>query len=468
MTLPSGPGLPPALQTLLLLLAPERFLTGAHERHGDVFTIRTAAFGTFVVAAGPEAVREVFTGPPAVLRAGESNAPLSVLVGERSVLVLDGPEHLRQRKLLLPPFHGERLRGAERLIARATRRELEGWPLARGFPLLPSMQTITLEVIVRVVFGVRGLARFEELNAALRRVLEPMGGRLRAVLSILAGDGFDGGPDAARFAARRAAVDALLYDEISRRRAAPDLAERGDVLSMLLLATDEDGVGMTDQEVRDELVTILLAGHETTATGLAWTFERLVRHPGVLREVRRELEEGGHEYLDAVVKESLRVRPVLPNVGRVVSEDHELFGHVLPKGTGVLPSMTLLHRREASFPDAAAFRPERFLGAAQPSGYAWIPFGGGIRRCLGASFALLEMRVVVQTVLRELSLAPARRGDEATVRRGITLTPADGARVIARERLPAGAAPRVPARATRPSSTHLEEAAGDHARAGSR
>ncbi len=433
VTLPPGPALPPVLQTLALLLAPERFMRTSHARHGDVFTVRTAAFGTFVVVAGPEPVREVFTGPPAVLRAGESNAPLSVLVGERSVLVLDGPEHLRQRKLLLPPFHGERLRGAEHLIARATRRELEGWPLGRGFPLLPSMQTITLEVIVRVVFGIRGTARFEELDAALRKVLEPMGGRLRAVLSILAGDGFDGGPDAERFAARRAAVDALLYDEIAARRAAPDLAERDDVLSMLLLATDEEGRGMTDVEVRDELVTILLAGHETTATGLAWTFERLVRHPGVLREVVRELDAGGHEYLDAVVKESLRVRPVLPNVGRVLSEDHELFGHELPAGTGVLPSITLLHRREATFPDAAAFRPERFLGR-QPSGYTWIPFGGGIRRCLGASFALLEMRVVVQTVLRELELAAPRRADEAVVRRGITLTPRDGARVVARER----------------------------------
>lgn len=434
MSLPPGPAAPPWVQTLLLLLAPERFLVGAHERHGDVFTIRTAAFGTFVVAAGPDAVREVFTGPPAVLRAGESNAPLSVLVGERSVLVLDGPEHLRQRKLLLPPFHGEKLRSAEALIARATRRELEGWPLGRSFPTLPAMQAVTLDVVVQVVFGVRDVARMEALGAALRKVLEPMGGRLRAVLSLLAGDGPSGGADAERFARRRAVVDRLLYDEITRRRAAPDLAERDDVLSMLLLAQDEDGRGMSDVEVRDELVTILLAGHETTATGLAWTFERLVRHPGVLREVRRELDAGGHEYLDAVIKEALRVRPVLPNVGRVVAEDHVLFGHELPAGTGVLPSINLLHRREATFPDPSAFRPERFLGEGAPSGYAWIPFGGGIRRCLGASFALLEMRVVVQTVLRELDLEPALRADERVVRRGITQVPSEGGRVVARLR----------------------------------
>ncbi len=432
-SLPPGPALPAWAQTLAILLAPDRFLTAAHARHGDVFTVRTAAFGTFVVVAGADAVREVFTGAPAVLRAGESNAPLSVLVGERSVLVLDGPEHLRQRKLLLPPFHGERLRGAEAHIARATRREVEGWPLGRGFPVLPSMQAITLEVVVRVVFGVRGASRGEELSAALRQVLEPMGGRLRAVIGILAGEGPGGGPDAERFARRRAAVDALLFAEIGRRRRAPDLATRDDVLSMLLLARDEDGEGMSDQEVRDELVTILLAGHETTATGLAWALERLVRHPAVLREVLRELDAGGHDYLDAVVKETLRVRPVLPNVGRVLAEEHELFGHRLPAGTGVLPSITLLHRNAVAFPAAEEFRPERFLGQS-PSGYAWIPFGGGVRRCLGASFALLEMRVVLQSVLRELELRPARRAGESVVRRGITLTPGDGARVVARER----------------------------------
>ncbi len=432
--LPPGPGLPPWLQAALLLFTPDRFLTGAHDQYGDVFTVRTAAFGTFVVVAGAAGAKEVFTGPPDVLRAGESNAPLSVLVGERSVLVLDGPEHLRQRKLLLPPLHGEKLRGAERLIVRATEREIEGWPLARGVPVLPSMQQITLDIVVRVVFGVRGAARFEELSSRLRRLLEPLGGRVRAMLSLLAGQGTGGGPDAQRFAARRAAVDELLYDEIATRRRAPDLAERDDVLSMLLLATDEEGRGMSDVEVRDELVTILLAGHETTATGLAWTFERLVRKPSVMREVRRELEEGGHDYLDAVIKETLRVRPVLPNVGRVLAEDHELLGHRLPAGTGVLPSIVLLHRNPSEFPDPGEFRPERFLGAG-PSGYAWIPFGGGIRRCLGASFALLEMRVVVQTVLRAYDLAPAQRADEEVVRRGITMVPAHGGRVVARERV---------------------------------
>jgi cytochrome P450 len=423
--LPPGPGTPPWAQTLQLLLRPEPFLEGARRAHGDVFTIRTAAFGTFVVVADPDVVREVFTGPPDVLLAGASNAPLSILVGERSVLVLDGPEHLRARKLLLPPFHGDALRSAGRLIERATLREVDGWPTRRPFALLGSMQQITLEVILTVVFGVRDAARFEQLATRLRAVLEPMGGRLRAVLSVLAGDGpSGGGPDARRFAARRAAVDELLFAEIAQRRQEPDLAGRDDVLS-LLLTTEMD-----DQEVRDELVTLLLAGHETTATALAWTFERLLRTPHALAAVRAELDTGGTTYLDAVCKEALRARPVLPNVGRVLAAPLTLGGFRLPAGTAVLPSIALLHRR---MPDPDAFAPERFLGDDAPSGYEWIPFGGGVRRCLGASFALTEMRTVVATVLRHADLV-AVGAPEGVKRRGITLTPERGGQVRLRAR----------------------------------
>ena len=453
--LPPGPALAPWRQTLELFRDPEPFLRAAHREHGDVFTLRTKGFGTFVVVAGPDAVREVFTGPADVLLAGASNAPLSVLVGERSVLVLDGAEHLRQRKLLLPPFHGPRLAGMARLVERATVRELEGWPARGTVTLLEPMQTITLEVIVRVVFGVREGARFDALCRRLREVLEPMGGRARALVSVLSGG--DGSPDDARFAARRAAVDALLHAEIARRRRAPDLAERDDVLSMLLLATDEDGVGMTDGEVRDELMTLLLAGHETTATALAWTFERVVRHPEVEARLREELAEGGHAYADAVVKESLRARPVLPNVGRVLAAPWTLAGHELPAGTMLMPSIALMQRRQAAIPPPDRFWPQRVLGPDAPSGSAWIPFGGGVRRCPGASFALLEMRVVLQTVLRHGELQ-AVGGDEAVVRRGITLTPAARARVRWRPRAdgraawrPAAAAPPA-GRSERPRS----------------
>ena len=437
-SLPPGPTAPPLLQTAQVLLRPEPYLRAARAQHGDVFTLRTAVFGDFVVACGPDAVRDVFTAPPGVALAGVSNAPLAPLVGERSVLVLDGPEHLRQRRLLLPPFHGEKLRRAGTLIERATVREVEGWGSRRPFALLPAMQTITLEVVLRVVFGVRDAARMEELARRIRDVLEPVGGRVRMVLSMLASgrDETSGlGAGQRRFLERRAALDRLLYAHIAQRRRAHDLEQSDDVLSMLLLARDEDGAAMTDAEVRDELVTLLLAGHETTATALAWTFERLLRTPHALARVQEELArpDGGHAYLDAVCKEALRARPVLPSVGRYLTADHAVGGHLLPAGTSVMPSIALMHRADDVFDDAHEFRPERFLGDDAPSGYAWIPFGGGPRRCLGASFALLEMRVVVATVLRRAHLTPV--GDaEQTVRRGITLTPEHGARVIARVR----------------------------------
>jgi cytochrome P450 family 135 len=431
VALPPGPTAPPWSQTAQILLRPEPFLEGARRRYGNVFTVRTAVFGAFVVVADPALVRDVFTASPDRLRAGESNAPLSPLVGTGSVLVLDGPEHLRHRRLLLPSFHGEHLRAAAALIERATLRELEDWPARRPFSLLEPMRRITLEVIVRVVFGVREAARHEELSARLRTVIEPLGGRVRAILGALAGGapGTTAGPDAERFAARRAAVDELIYAEIERRRTVPRLEERDDVLSLLLLARDEEGEGLSDSEIRDELVTLLLAGHETTATALAWAFERLLRHPQALARAREEALAGGHEYLDAVAKEALRVRPVLPNVGRVLADEWELAGHVLPKGTAVLPSIALMHRRDEVFPDAEAFEPERFLGPDAPGGYEWIPFGGGTRRCLGASFALLEMRIVLATVLSRLDLRTVEDRPEAVVRRGITLTPEHGARV---------------------------------------
>lgn len=431
-SLPPGPRAAPWRQTAQLLLRPEAFLREAHAEHGDVFTVRTAMFGAFVVVASPDAVREVFTGPPAVLRAGEANAPLGALLGESSVLVLDGPEHLRQRRLLLPPFHGARLQGAEELVRRATLHELADWPERRPLSLLAPMQRITLEVIVKVVFGVRRASAFDELSARLRELLEPVGGRLRTVLGVLGGgDGMAGGPDEERFLARRRAVDELLFAHIAAARASgPEaLGARDDVLSMLLLARDEAGVGMTDAEIRDELLTLLLAGHETTATALAWTFERLLRTPEALERTRGSLDDRG--WLDAVGKEALRVRPVLPNVGRVLGAPFEVDGHVLPAGTAVLPSIALLHGRAEEFPEPEAFRPERFLGDDAPSGYAWIPFGGGARRCIGAAFALLEMRVVLATVLEacpDLRFAGAPAG-EAAVRRGIVIAPADGARV---------------------------------------
>jgi len=448
MAVPPGPPLPGLVQAGLLIASPFEFLLRCQRTYGDVFTIRAASFGTFVVVAAPELVRAVFTAPPDVLRAGVANAPLGPLVGPRSVFLLDGAEHLRQRKLLLPPFHGERMRGWGAAIERATLREVESWPVGRSFPLLPAMREITLEVIVRAVFGVREAARHADLAGRLRRVLEPAASRLRVTLSLLQGGTIGDGGAGADLRRRVKEVDELLYREIAARRRAADLEAREDVLSLLLLATDEDGVGMTDGEVRDELMTLLAAGHETTATALAWGFERLLRHPGVLAELHRTLAEGDPSYLEAVVRETLRLRPILPSVGRAVAEDWTLGEWTVPAGYGVLPSIALLHRRPDAYPEPDAFRPERFLGA-RPDGYSWIPFGGGTRRCIGASFAEFEMRTVIRTVLEVCDLEPATPEDEPVARQGITLVPGQGARVLQR---------RPPARRARPASAGVSPA----------
>lgn len=447
MAIPPGPPLPGLVQAGLLIARPFEFLLRCQREYGDAFTLRAASFGTFVVVASPEYVRAVFKAPPDVLKAGVYNSPLRPLVGDRSIFLLDESEHLGQRKLLLPPFHGERMRAWGEAMERATLREIESWPVGRSFPLLPSMRDITLEVILRTVFGVRDAARHSELDHRMRRVLEPAASRLRTMLSLLGNGTIGDGGAGVDFRRRVRAVDELLFAEIAARRRAPDLEAREDVLSLLLLATDEDGAGMTDAEVRDELMSLLVAGHETTATSLAWAFERLLRHPGVLAELERTLADGDTSYLEAVVRETLRLRPVVPNVGRYVASDWEMGEWTLPAGMGVLPSISLLHGRPESFPEPEAFRPERFLGA-RPDGYAWIPFGGGTRRCLGAAFAEFEMRTVIRTVLAACALEPARPESEKLARQGITIVPEHGARVVQR-RAPAAvggrAAPRSPA-----------------------
>jgi len=447
--LPPGPRLPALLQSILLVQSPLPFLLRCRKRYGEIFTVRATGFGSFVVVAEPEGVRQVFTASPDVLLTGVANAPLEPLVGERSVLLLDGPDHLRHRKLLLPPFHGARMRSWEGDIERATRREVETWPVGRAFTLLEPMQAITLAVIVRTVFGVRQGARQAALSEVLRAVLEPMASRVRVLLSVLTSGRIGDGGSTRRFAERLAAVDELVYAEIAARRGAGGLEEREDVLSLLLLARDEQGAGLTDREVRDELVTILVAGHETTATALAWAFERILRAPGVRAEIERSVAAGETDYLDATVDEVLRLRPILPNVGRVAAEPFRLGPWELPAGTNLLPSITLLHRRAASFPKPLEFRPERFLDRSnRRDAYAWIPFGGGTRRCLGASFAQFEMRTVIRTVLQAAPglEATARRG-EPVARRGVTLSPGRRARAILRR--PPAAGPQGASRSMR-------------------
>jgi cytochrome P450 family 135 len=423
--LPPGPRLPKWMQTAGFLFFNKPWIDGCRRRYGDLVTFSSLFDPGFVMVFEPELVKQVFRGSPEQLRAGEANVVLEPVVGRRSVLLLDGAEHMRHRKLLLPPFHGKRMRAYEDAMREAADHAIDSWPVGEEFALLPSMQSLTLEVIARAVFGVEEGKKQDELVRRIRRMLDPVDNRLGVLLFVLSG-GRTGAGETERFQAQRDAVDELIYAEIAERRDAPDLEEREDVFSMLLLARDEDGNPMTDRELRDELVTLLVAGHETTATGLAWAFELLMRNPAVLERAR----EGDDEYLDAVVKETLRIRPVILGVGRVVrGEPFELGDHVLPPGTEINPSIAAIHRRADRYPEAREFRPERFLGDDAPDTYTWLPFGGGTRRCLGASFASFEMRVVIKRVLERAELRPAHRRPERGVRRTITYTPKRGVRV---------------------------------------
>jgi cytochrome P450 len=416
------------LQTLAWALAPTWLMDGCRRRLGEAFTLTFSPSGLkLVLISDPEAVKTVFTAPPEVAPSGAGNSPVAPVMGPSSVIVLTGREHMRQRKLLLPPFHGERMREYEDVIVEATRRDMAQWPLERPMRLQERTRAITLEVILRAVFGVEA-NRMGALKEAIGGLLEPVNPLAIVIIALRRPTG-----ERPTGAIGRALdhLDEVIYEELSRRRAQEDLAERTDILSLLMQARDEDGRPMTDGELRDELVTLLLAGHETTATSVAWAVERLVRHPEKLRRLQEEIEDGGEEYMTAVVNETLRVRPVVPIVVRVLQEELRVGSHTLPAGTRVVPSIYLTNRNPRVYGDAEEFRPERFLEGA-PDTFSWIPFGGGIRRCIGASFAQLEMRLMLQTMLSELQPSVPggrwRRG-EWVRRRAITLVPAAGARV---------------------------------------
>jgi cytochrome P450 len=382
---------------------------------------------TFVVLSDPADVKTVFTGDPAIYHAGEANVILLPFLGHKSVLLLDDAAHLSQRRLLLPPFHGEKMRKHVGLMRGIAEREVATWPVGAPFKVHPRMQALTLEVIMRIVFGVdEGDPRLATLRGRLRTFLETTATPREMFKLMLHG------PERAErrriFASVIDPVDAVIAEVIADRRGRDDLADRDDVLSMLLLARHEDGSPMDDVELRDELLTLLTAGHETTATALAWAVERLVRHPSALERLTEEVRAGEEEYVDAVIRETLRLRPVIPFVGRRLTEPQTIAGHDLPAGARVAPSIHLVHRREDLYPQAAAFRPERWLGV-RPNPYAFLPFGGGVRRCLGASFAETEMRAVLAAVVAKVRLVPERPESERVGRRVITLVPGSGAAV---------------------------------------
>jgi len=441
--LPPGPRAPATLQTLAWAIAPTWVMDRCARQLGEAFTLTFAPSGMKLVMIGdPQAVKTVFTAPPELAPSAAGNSPIAPVMGASSVLVLTGPEHMRQRKLLLPPFHGERMREYEDVIVQATRRDMASWPLGRPMRVHERTRTITLEVILRAVFGVEA-ERMGALRDAIGGLVAPMN-PLRIVLIALRRPSVERPTGAIGRALDR--LDAGIYDELERRRGQTDLAERTDILSLLMQARDEDGTAMTDTELRDELVTLLLAGHETTATSVAWAVERLVRHPQKLErlvaEIDAEAQGGGDDYMRAVINETLRVRPVVPMVARVLMEDLQVGSFNLPKGTRVFPSIYLTNRNPRVYEDPAEFRPERFLEDG-PDTFSWIPFGGGIRRCIGASFAQLEMKLMLRTMLGELEprLPSGRmwRRGELVRRRAITLVPAGGARVAWERR---GASPR--------------------------
>jgi cytochrome P450 len=441
--LPPGPRSPVAVQTVRYVVDPYGMFESGQRAFGDVFTVRVMS-ETWVVLAHPDAVREVFAHGPDELDSGVANHSLRPLLGTRNVLLLDGAEHLRRRKLVLPPFHGDRMRAYEGLIREATRREIAAWPVGRSARTLPRMQAITFRVVLRAVFGVEEGPRLERLAASLRRFLtwttDPRRGLVFAFL----------GPERLmELAAYRRQLDELdreLFVEIADRRRASDLSEREDILSLLLQARDDQGTSLSDRELRDDLVTLLVAGHETTAAALSWALVELARD----REAQARIANREEGLTEAAVTETLRLHPPVPlGALRRLRRPMEIAGWSLPAGATVAPCTLLVHRRPDAYPDPGVWRVDRFLGRRPPAG-AWLPFGGGVRRCLGAAFAQFEARTVLDELLRALELSPAGGPSRWIGRRGVVLVPARGGPVIATRRpAPARSAP---ARAGRASS----------------
>jgi cytochrome P450 len=420
------------VQGLAYLLQGERFIERCRRRYGNTFTLRITGLGTVVVLSEPEDIEATFKAGPDVLEAGSGNRPIKILLGSNSLLVLDGADHLRQRKLLLPPFHGGRLPLYRELIDALAEDDLDSWPIGEPFAVLPHMQRLTLEIIVRVVFGsedpelrdrIGYLVRFAATDEpGVRYALRKLGA-LRFWRS---------------FARAHERADDVIYPAIARRRADP--TDGDDVLSVLLGARDEDGRGLTDRELRDQLVTLLVAGHETTATGLAWAFELLTHHPEATRRLTDEARAGEEEdYANAVAQEALRLRPPVGVMARRVRRPIVVAGYELPAGVRLVPAIPFVNRHPRIYPEPDAFRPERFL-QSKPETYSWIPFGGGIRRCIGASFAQLEMRRVLHVVLRRATVRAADPRPDTAERHSIIYPPRRGARVVLERRDPRPAA----------------------------
>jgi cytochrome P450 len=455
MRLPAGPvdadeplrappaiALPRALQTLRFTQRQIQFVFRARRELGEVFLLRFVVIpGGVVVTSDPDHVRSLFTAKPELVPSLTAESPLRPIVGPNSVLTANGPSHLRQRKLLLPPFHGEAIERYAQMIRDVAEREIDRWPIGRPFALAPKMQAITLDVIMSGIFGIEGAPVRGTAEHRLRRTIKQLAAASTSPLALL-GELSNLGREEPVGLTRHAValLDRATYPVIEARRRAEDLGEREDILSLLLRSVSEDGEQLSDHELRDELLTLVLAGFETTANSLAWTWERLVRTPAAYERLRAVVRSGtqaeAEEHVEAAIVEGMRSRPVIPIVGRRVAVPWRLGDYVVPAGQGVSISILLVHHREDLYPDPFSYRPERWLEGRSPGTYEWLPFGGGTRRCLGAALAMAEQRVVLEAMVRRLDLEPDRPEPEHAQHRNVTMIPARGARVVVRERGP--------------------------------
>jgi cytochrome P450 len=429
--------LPRALQTLRFNQRQLQFVFRARRELGEVFQLHSV-IGKTVVTDHPDHVRSLFTAKPELVPSLTAESPLRPIVGPHSVLTANGPVHLRQRKLLLPQFHGEAIERYAQMIRDVTERELDSWPVGRPFALAPKMQAITLDVIMSGIFGIEGRPTRGSAERRLRNTVKYVAAASTFPFAQL-GELTNLGRDEPVGLLRRAValLDRATYPVIAARRQTADLEERGDILSLLLGATSEDGEQLTDHELRDELLTLVLAGFETTANSLAWNWERLVRNPVAYERLRDAVRSDTQaaEHVEAAIVEGMRSRPVIPILGRRVAVPWRLGEYVLPAGTAISVSILLVHHREDLYPDPYAYRPERWLNHS-PGTYEWIPFGGGTRRCLGAALAMAEQRVVLEAMVRRLDLEADRPEPEHVQHRNVTMIPARGARVVIRGRRP--------------------------------
>jgi cytochrome P450 len=433
--MPPGPRMPMALQTVGMLTRQRPFLERQRRRFGPIFSLHMAGLGRLVVLSDPELIKRTFQADPKTLHAG-SQSPLRRVLGNNSLLGIDEEHHLEQRKLLLPPFQGRRMKAYEPLIEQIAREQIAQWPEGVEFATAGPMQTITLKAILRAVFGASGerMERLEQLLPHWTELGQSLSRFPRAQKDLGAWSPWG------RFLRLRAEVDAILDSLIDEARSDPAVEERLDVLALMVQARHGDGSELTNAEIRDQLVTMLAAGHETTAHTLSWAVERLRRHPDVLARLVAEADAGGRELREATIREVQRMRPVIAFAGRHTRRPFEVGGYRLPKGVLIGLSAGLTHYDPQLFPHPDRFDPDRFVGV-RPETYSWIPFGGGIRRCIGATFAHMELDVVLRVLLREVELLPTAEPDEPWKFRGVAWAPAGGGMALIRRRAPVAAPP---------------------------